>query len=48
MIYEQDLCSNDECPKRRHCKRWVRFADGNYGNGNVIRSCMGFVAFVPI
>lgn len=47
MIYANDVCSNNGCARRGGCERWIRFNNGNIGDNNVIRSCMGYIAFVP-
>lgn len=48
VIYEQDLCSDDECLKHRHCKRWKKYKSGKWRDRRVIRTCMGYVAFRPL
>lgn len=48
MIYEQDLCSDGDCPKHRHCKRWKTYKSGKWRDRRVIRTCMGYVAFRPL
>ena len=48
MIYEQDLCSDDECMRHRHCKRWRTYKSGKWRDRRVIRTCMGYVAFRPL
>lgn len=48
MIYEQDLCSDDECLRHRHCKRWKSTRAESGATAGVIRTCMGYVAFRPL
>lgn len=48
MIYEQDLCSDGECLRHRHCKRWKKYKSGKWRDRRVIRTCIGYVAFRPL
>lgn len=48
MIYEQDLCSDGECMRHRHCKRWKTYKSGKWRDRRVIRTCIGYVAFRPL
>ena len=48
MIYEQDLCSDGECMRHRHCKRWRTYKSGKWRDRRVIRTCIGYVAFRPL
>lgn len=48
MIYDQDLCSDGECLRHRHCKRWKKWKSGKWRDKRVLKTCIGYVAFIPV
>ena len=46
--YDFDLCSNEQCPKRFDCQRYLIYARGGWGYSYVMQGCIDFQHLKPV